>query len=164
MISSPAAMDSVWPAAPRGLRDHHPCLGLHGEQRGIGSSSEGSQEELQGMYLVRSCTNSTWNGRRPGRQDDQPAIQPPPRCLSAPGTKPPAQSVSRAVASQRAPAGRTKSRDNIGPGSPTTTKGSRAGSFQGVGGSGQKDTCVAQGSPSQTGVVIFPSAEVSSHT
>jgi hypothetical protein len=123
----------------------------------------------------------------------------PPRCLSAPGARPPKRQPAKsqpasepkgngtpasrsrddagpsqkvpqpsdlkAAASQRAPAGRSSS-GQASPGTkvPTPTKGSRAGGFQGVGGSGQKDTCMPPRHASQTGVVIFPSAEVSSHT
>jgi hypothetical protein len=111
-----------------------------------------------------------------------------PRCLSAPGEKPPtrqpaksqpaqepkgygtpasrmrddagpSQKVSqpsdlKAAASQRAPAEKHPMR--------TRSQASRAGGLQSGGGLGQTDTCVAQGNPSNTQVVIFSSAEVSS--
>jgi hypothetical protein len=140
-----------------------------------------TQEQQQMIDLAQRCTSiprcSSAPGEKPSTRrpaKSQPAqAQEPKGCGNlasrsrddaGPSQKVPQPLDSKAAASPRAPAGRTQSKGDIGLESPTPTKGSRAGGFQSVGGSGQKDTCVPQRHPSQTGVVIFPSAEVSSHT
>jgi hypothetical protein len=85
------------------------------------------------------------------------------RADAGPSQKAPQQSDSKAEASQRAPAGHTKS----GPSSPgtkvpTTKKASGAGCLRSKGGSSSvPDTCVAQGNPSGDSSRDFSSAEVS---
>jgi hypothetical protein len=140
-----------------------------------------TRDQKQLVDLAQRCTSIPKCSSAPGKKSStrqpaksQPAqAQEPKGCGSpasrsrddaGPSQKVPQPSDSKAAATPRAPAGRTQSKGDIGPGSLTTTKGSRAGGFQGVGGSGQKDTHVPPRHPSQTGVVIFPSAEVSSHT